>query len=319
MPTDDPVQQFEAADSQVGQTLATALRAWLPGESWGQVRKRIETRRVKVRGSLCLDEGRKLTEGEVVEVYPHSLPPPPGIPQVSVRYADLDLAVVEKPAGMITLRHAAEQHWPLHRRLQQPSLEEAVTQILAEKEGDEPLGKLRSVHRIDKEASGLLVFARSGVAKNSLIEQFSQHTVQRRYLAIVPGVPPEGEIRSRLVRDRGDGLRGSSASPNVGQRAATHLKVVERLGEYTLVECRLETGRTHQIRIHLAEAGYPLCGDRVYRAAFGEEPIPDASGAPRLALHAAGLGFVHPRSKQTLQYEMPVPKDLSKLIERLRK
>ena len=317
MPDHSTVQKFEAAETQVGQTLATALRAWLPGESWGQVRKRIETRRVTVRGSLCMDEGRKLSEGEVIEVFPDSLPPPPGIPQVSICYSDLDLVVVEKPAGMVTLRHVAEQRWPYHRRMQQPSLEEAVTELLAAKEKDVPLGKIRSVHRIDKESSGLLVFARNAVAEKALIEQFTKHTVERKYLAIVKGKPTAGEFRSRLIRNRGDGLRGSSQSPGVGQAAVTHVKIVEPLGDYTLIECRLETGRTHQIRIHLTEAGYPLCGDRVYRSAFGEPGQVDESSAPRLALHAAGLGFVHPRSQQTLQYEMPLPRDLSKFLTRL--
>ncbi len=177
---------------------------------------------------------------------------------------------------------------------------------------------LRSVHRIDKETSGLLVFARTPEAEQKLIAQFAAHTVRRRYLAIVWGTPSASTFHSRFVRDRGDGLRGSTQLPEIGQEAITHASIVEQLGDYSLIECRLETGRTHQIRIHLTEAGHPLCGDRVYRAAFGQTPLPDESAAPRMALHAAELGFVHPRTQEPLLFESPLPRDLQKVVERLR-
>lgn len=312
-------QRFITSESEAGQTLAAALRVWLAGESWSQIKQRIASRRVRVHGSLCMDHARVLTAGEEVEVLAESLPLPPGKSQVVLRYVDADLVVVEKPAGMTTLRHAEEKAWPLRRKQQQPSLDEAVAELLAEKEGLSRPETLRSVHRIDKETSGLLVFARTSVAEQKLITQFAAHSVKRRYLAIVLGMPPVGTIRSHFVRDRGDGLRGSTQKPEIGQEAITHVSLVERLGDYSLIECRLETGRTHQIRIHLTEAGYPLCGDRVYRAAFGQPSQPDESKAARMALHAAELGFAHPRSKGELHFESPLPVDMQKLVERLRK
>jgi 23S rRNA pseudouridine1911/1915/1917 synthase len=318
-PREDPTRQaFVTTPAEAGSTLAAALRVWLAGESWSQIKQRIASRRVRVHGSLCLDHARVLAEGEEVEVFAESLPPPPGKAQVVLRYVDADVVVVEKPAGMTTLRHTEEKAWPLRRKQQQPSLDEAVAELLAEKEGLSQPETLRSVHRIDKETSGLLVFARTPVAEQQLITQFAAHTVKRRYLAIVLGTPSAGTIRSHFVRDRGDGLRGSTQKPEIGQEAITHVSLVEQLGSHSLIECRLETGRTHQIRIHLTEAGHPLCGDRVYRAAFGQTPLPDESRATRLALHAAELGFAHPRSRGELLYESPLPVDMQKLVERLR-
>src|SRR5207245_3277608 len=125
-------------------------------------------------------------------------------------------------------------------------------------------------------------------------------------------------IASRLVRDRGDGRRGSTTLPGVGKEAVTHVEVVERLAGYTLVACRLETGRTHQIRIHLAELGHPVCGEKVYNRKPGGEPEPDESGAPRLALHATELGFVHPVTGEAMHWTMPLPPDLHAFLERLR-
>jgi len=121
-----------------------------------------------------------------------------------------------------------------------------------------------------------------------------------------------------MVRDRGDGRRGSTTLPGQGKEAVTHVEVVERLHGYTLVACRLETGRTHQIRIHLAEAGLLVCGEPVYTHQPGRPTAADASGAPRLALHAAELGFVHPVSGEELHWTMPLPPDLQAFLERLR-
>src|SRR5207302_2459678 len=118
-------------------------------------------------------------------------------------------------------------------------------------------------------------------------------------------------------RDRGDGRRGSTTKPEQGKRAVTHVRVLQNLGEYTLVECRLETGRTHQVRIHLGEAGTPLCGERVYDRPLHGKPAPDGSGARRLALHAATLGFDHPATGQRVRWESPLPKDMADLVERL--
>src|SRR5439155_12383212 len=112
-----------------------------------------------------------------------------------------------------------------------------------------------------------------------------------------------------LVRDRADGRRGSNRVTGLGKEAITHVQVEEQLPGYTLLSCRLETGRTHQIRIHLAELGQPICGEKVYNRKPGGEPIADNSGAPRLALHAAELGFIHPVSGEEMHWAMPLPTD----------
>src|SRR5262249_60879395 len=137
--------------------------------------------------------------------------------------------------------------------------------------------------------------------------QFRHHTVVRRYLAIVPGRVRPQRVATNLVRDRGDGRRGSTTLANVGKEAVTHVEVEEFLPGYTVLSCRLETGRTHQIRIHLAEIGHPVCGEKVYKRRLGQPPAPDPSGAPRLALHATELGFAHPVPAEPLHWSMPLP------------
>jgi hypothetical protein len=164
-----------------------------------------------------------------------------------------------------------------------------------------------------------MVFARTPEAEQNLIKQFSKHTVHRVYQAIALGRVEARTIESFLVRDRGDGLRGSTAKPDEGQRAVTHVRPIENLEGYTVVECQLETGRTHQIRIHLSEAGHMLCGERMYDQVLVEKrKVADPSGAPRVALHARELGFVHPRTGEELSFKSPWPKDLEMLLQRLR-
>src|SRR5262249_47243863 len=114
------------------------------------------------------------------------------------------------------------------------------------------------------------------------------------------------------------GRRGSQATPGEGQRAVTHVRVVENLGDYTLVECRLETGRTHQVRIHLGEAGTPICGDHVYDRPVHGRPLPDPSGMSRIALHAATLGFTHPATGERMQWKAELPPDMAALVRRVR-
>jgi 23S rRNA pseudouridine1911/1915/1917 synthase len=163
------------------------------------------------------------------------------------------------------------------------------------------------------------VFARTTQAERHLGRQFRTHTIQRQYLAVVRGRAKDARIESWLVRDRGDGRRGSSTKPAEGQRAVTHIKVVEWLGDYTLVECRLETGRTHQVRIHLGEAGTPLCGERIYDRPLHGKPLPDGSGMKRVALHAALLGFTHPATGEPMRWTSRLPRDMDDLVKRLRR
>jgi 23S rRNA pseudouridine1911/1915/1917 synthase len=312
---------FSVPPAEAGQTLAAVLRARLPGLSWRQVRQLIETRRVKVLDELCLDPARRLRAGNTVELLPRPLPRPRPLETITLRHLDEHLVVVEKPSGICTVRHPLEREWPERRKALSPTLQDLVPPLIArarQQPVHAPQPRLRIVHRLDKETSGLVVFARSVPAERGLGKQFHAHTVIRRYLALVPGRAVSGTIHTWLVRDRGDGRRGSTSIEGVGQEAITHVEVVERLPGYTLLSCRLETGRTHQIRIHLAEQGHPVCGDRVYCHRPDGTVSADPSGAPRLALHAAELGFTHPVSGEKLHWSMPLPADLQTFLDRLR-
>jgi 23S rRNA pseudouridine1911/1915/1917 synthase len=317
-----PSESFVISDQQIGQTLAAVVRARLPGQSWTQVRNLIARRMVTIGGDLCLDPARRLKEGELVELLDRPGSRLPDTETVVLRYRDADLVVVEKPSGIPTVRHPAEREWTMQRRSLAPTLEDLVQRRLVQEEGRArrgPMPHLRIVQRLDKETSGLVVFARSVAAERGLGKQFHEHTVTRRYLALIPGYMTPQRIASVLVRDRGDGRRGTTPiAGGTGKEAITHIDVAERLPVHTLLTCRLETGRTHQIRIHLAERGHPVCGEKVYNRKRSGEVIPDASGAPRLALHAAELGLVHPVSGEALHWEMPLPSDLRQLVDRLR-
>jgi 23S rRNA pseudouridine1911/1915/1917 synthase len=258
---------------------------------------------------------------------------PPRAADVRVVHLDDDVVVVEKPTGVTTTRHHEEAAWPARRRQVQPTLDELVPDAIgrflatrgrhgrAPARGPAPrrtrVPPVRAVHRIDRETSGLVVFARNVPASRILAEQFRLHTTHRRYLALVVGRVAARTIRSRLVRDRGDGRRGST-SDEEGKEAITHVAPLEHFGDaFTLVECRLETGRTHQIRIHMAESGHPVCGERVYAQMRRGTPD-DTSRAPRIMLHAAELGFVHPVSGEELRFSSPIPADMRKVIATLR-
>ncbi|HZY84639.1 MAG TPA: RluA family pseudouridine synthase [Gemmataceae bacterium] len=311
---------FTVPAAEEGATLAAALRARLPGQSWGQVRRLVETRRARVNGELCLDPARRVHEGETVELLARPAPRPHQPEMIAVRHLDEHVVVVEKPSGMSTVRHPVERAWTERRKALSPTLEDVVPAIIARAEGRASKGpRLRVVQRLDKETSGLVVLARTVPAERGLGKQFHAHTVIRRYLAVVPGLVPPQRIATRLVRDRGDGRRGSTDVADAGKEAVTFVDVVERLPGYTLLACRLETGRTHQIRIHLAELGHPVCGDKVYVHRPDGTVYPDRSVAPRLALHAAELGFVHPLTRASMHWTMPLPADLETFLERLRR
>ncbi|HTU90730.1 MAG TPA: RluA family pseudouridine synthase [Gemmataceae bacterium] len=314
-------EPFLVPAEQASLTLAAVLRQRLPGQSWNQVRRLIETRRARVNGELCLDPARRLKEGETVELLARSATKPRQKETIIIRYLDVHLVVVEKPAGISTVRHPAERAWTKRRKALSPTLEDLAPKLIAQREGrvrKGPLPRLRIVHRLDKETSGLVVFARTVAAERGLGKQFHAHTVTRRYLAVVPGFVPSQRIATRFVRDRGDGRRGSTAQAGNGKEAITYVDVMERLPAYTLLTCRLETGRTHQIRIHLAELGHPVCGDNVYHHLPGGGELPDRSQAPRLALHAVELGFAHPLTHQEMHWQMPLPPDMQAFLDRLR-
>lgn len=340
-----PAQIFHLSSEHNGQTLAAALKRLCEGQSWSQVRKLVGGRRVQVNGNLCLDEERKVAAGDVVKVLDHALAPPATAADVRLVYVDEHLLVVQKPAGVTTLRHREEMDLPVRRKQLQRTLDELVQQQLAAylgismsdgSRGAQRKGvmggskrrtrkptpdarlRIRAVHRLDRDTSGLMVFARTPTAEQRLVQMFARHDVQRAYVAVVYGHIQEQTMDTWLVRDRGDGLRGSlQADAPDAKRAITHIRPLEQLPDYTVIECRLETGRTHQIRIHLSEIGHRLCGEKMYTHKIGQAPLPERSGAPRQALHAASLAFLHPVTGQALRFQMPLPKDLKAWLLKL--
>jgi 23S rRNA pseudouridine1911/1915/1917 synthase len=345
-------QTFHLIAEHNGVSLGQALKRILPEQSWSQVRKLIASRRVQVNGNLCLDEGRRVKSGDVLKIAERSLAKPADEADIKIVHLDEHVVVVQKPAGVTTLRHREETDLPQRRKQLQPTLDELLPRVLARhlgiklKDDTNPMRKrgsdrpaserrrgrslqrdnrlqVRAVHRLDRDTSGLMVFARTPGTEQKLIRMFAKHAVQRAYVAVVHGQLTEPRtIDTWLVRDRGDGLRGSSlqGEPTEGaQRAITHVRPMEQLAGHTIVECRLETGRTHQIRIHLSEIGHMLCGEKTYTHALGGKPQADTSGAPRQALHAAELSFVHPITNQPLRFRMPLPPELKDWLLTLRR
>jgi 23S rRNA pseudouridine1911/1915/1917 synthase len=324
------------------------LKRLFPGKSWAEVKQLVTSRKIQLNGNLCTDETRRLRPGDVLRVMQESLAKPPDEEQINVRYQDEHLLVIEKPAGVTTLRHAEERDWDDRRKNRQPTLDELLQKKIdrggiaampgrgagakqpqqkQRKELSKKVQrgrarlKVRAVHRLDRDTSGLMVFALSAPAEQELVRGFSKHQHTRAYLAVVHGkVEGPRTIETNFVRDRGDGLRGSLPQGQTredAKPAITHIKPVRVIGDFTLIECRLETGRTHQIRIHLAEIGHVLCGETTYNKPLDGPPVPDQSGAPRQALHAYKLGLAHPITGQAMNFETKMPRDLQRWIKRL--
>jgi 23S rRNA pseudouridine1911/1915/1917 synthase len=299
--------------AQAGQTVPALLRELLPGTSWSRAKELVQSGRVQVDGSMVPDPATRVEAGSRIELHPDgpSLPRGP-LPPEALVYFDADLVVVDKPAGLLTVPFSGERDTLI-----------ALTRTLLDRRLRAGRGPaLRAVQRLDKETSGLVVFARSVPAERELQEQFKVHSVTRRYVGLVHGAAESGSHETLLLADRGDGLRGSwgvfrrakGAPPPTARRAVTHVQVVERLRGATLVACELETGRQHQIRIHLAEAGHPLLGERVYIRDYRGPVLP----APRPMLHAGRLGFDHPRDGRSMRFEAPAPADFLAMLARLR-
>ena len=280
------------------------LRELLPGKSWNDVRRLARTGKIFVDGVPLLDPTRLVAAGAEVELRQNAprATRTPSLPRSAILHLDAQVVVVEKPAGISTVPYDEQERG---------TLDQLVMETISERGRRAPLG---IVHRIDKETSGVVVFARTLAAKQALKNQFRFHSVARRYVAIAHGDVTGGTIKSRLVADRGDGRRGSTDNEELGREAVTHVKWLESLRGASLLECRLETGRTHQIRIHLAERGHPLLGERVYSKNYRGELI----AAPRLMLHARELAFDHPTNGQRLTFETPLPQDMQAVLATLR-
>jgi 23S rRNA pseudouridine1911/1915/1917 synthase len=264
--------------------------------------------RIDLAGERCDEPGREV-EPDVELAYFPSRPKARTVAgRLRVLHEDRHVLVVDKPAGLLTLPTAARERDTL--------LERASRYLMIRHGAARPFVGI--IHRLDKDTSGALALARSPEALRAFQTLFKAHDIERQYLAVVEGTPARasGTIDLPLVTDRGDLRRGVARTPGEGRRAVTHYRVVERFGPVaTLVACWLETGRTHQIRIHLAEIGHPVVGDRVYRPR--NQPRCKAQFA-RQALHARTLGFDHPLTGQHVHVEAPLPADLDALIVDLR-
>ena len=302
-------------DLLAGKTILAVLRAWQTHLTWKAARELLAARRVSVNGTTCQDEARRLNVGDVVGVSDKPRPKSPQHEMICIRYLDEHLVVVEKPAGMLTERPLAEAGLRKPGLSQTPSLDELLPRVIDEYSGRRLRHEERLVfivHRLDRDASGLLVVARTTEARDRLMQQFAARTPSRVYWAVVRGRVEAQTIRTHFVRDRGDGKRGSiehqsestTTNSQDTQLAITHVKpLVSRRGQ-TLLECRLETGRTNQIRIHLAELGHPILGDVKYG------PLGDGQPPTHLALHAIELEFTHPLTSEVLRFESECPNEM---------
>lgn len=333
------MRQGSISQDLAGSALDGAVRT-LFGLTWGQARDMVRRGKVAVNGKTVTDPLTRVRAGAEVVLDPAARRRTgTELPDKTLVHLDPHLVVVEKPAGINTVAFDPEGMGASIAKRAQPgeeaALDERVRTLIGkvEKRGGPP-PTLGVVHRIDKETSGLLVFTRSWAAKKALSQAFRFHHVHRRYLAIVHGKMDSCTIRSNFVPDRGDGLRGSVEKRHGRQRAVgsektqlavTHVEVVERLpgkaaGQpCTLVACTLETGRTHQIRIHMSEAGHPVVGDRVYIRDFARAHEDKVVPAPRLMLHAAELGFVHPATEREMRWTSDPPKDMQEVLDWLRR
>ncbi len=291
--------------------------------SWGEARQRIYRGKIFVDRAVCTDISATVyPKNEVTYVVDAKRSKPEDIflPKEAFQWIDRDIVVVEKPADLLTVPYEPEDKLTLNRLIQA---------VLAKRENHQSRGQHAArppvfvVHRLDKGTSGLLVFARNPNARAFLKEQFREHTAERRYIALAHGKVRTQTFVSIQVEDRGDGIRGSKETApkriqnqlGQGKRAVTHVETLETIGNVSLISCRLETGRTNQIRIHLSEAGHPILGETVYLRNYHGEVIP----APRLCLHAETLGFVHPKTGKKMHFSCPPPKDLQRFINSLKK
>lgn len=240
---------------------------------------------------------------------------PQAIPLV-IPYEDEHLIVVDKPAGMVVHPAAGNPDGTLVNAL----LHHCAKSPGGNLSGIGGVARPGIVHRIDKDTSGLLVVAKSDLAHEGLAKQFADHSIERVYLAVTAGHPrpAEGSISGRIGRS--DANRKKMAvlpdTSSRGKRAVTHYKVLKTLNDCALVECRLETGRTHQVRVHMASIGHPLLGDPVYgKTPASLRPLLKTLGFSRQALHAAVLGFIHPATGGKLRFSSDTPPDMKELID----
>lgn len=301
-------------------TLATRGRldkalAEASGLSRERVKGLIASGAVEVGGNIITSGSAKIAAGDRFAL---ALPPPEPLhaePQdipLDIVFEDDHLIVVDKPAGMVVHPAAGNPDQTLVNAL--------LHHCAGRLSGINGVARPGIVHRIDKDTSGLLVVAKSDAAHEGLAAQFADHSIIRRYLAVCAGHPnpTSGTVSGRLGRSDRDRKKMAVLpdTSNRGKHAVTHYTTLERLDGASLLECRLETGRTHQVRVHCASIGHALLGDPVYgRAPKALKPLLDELGFKRQALHAARLGFKHPISAETLDFCAELPRDMRELID----
>ena len=325
MQTESPLEVIvpeTAAGERADRFLAAALAARLPGLTRSRLKTMIEEGRVRLGGATLDEPSRRVKPGQVFVLTPGL--PVPAEPQgqamdLVVVYEDADLIVVDKPAGLVV--HPAPGN-------PDRTLVNALIAHCGESlRGVGGVQRPGIVHRLDKDTSGLIVAAKHDLAHQGLARQFAERSIERRYLALVWGLPSPvaGTIEGNIGRDPRNRQRMALVGGG-GKPALTRYKLLESLagGAVSLIECRLQTGRTHQIRVHLTARGHPLLGDPVYgRATAGRmAPFPAAlrtmiASLGRQALHAESLGFEHPVSKKRLNFQSALPTDLKSLLEKL--
>jgi len=299
-----------------GTRLDRALASLLPDLSRERVKALIlEGRVTGPGGRLADDPALKVKAAAEFAVAVPQAAPAEAVAQaidLVIPYEDDHLIVVDKPAGMVVHPAAGNPDGTLVNAL--------LHHCAGRLSGIGGVARPGIVHRIDKDTSGLLVVAKTDKAHEGLARQFKDHSIARRYLALVNGVPapPSGTVDTWIGRSDGDRKKMAVHRAGRGKHAVTHYRTLERLDRAALVECRLETGRTHQVRVHMAHLGHPLLGDPVYGRAGPHKALLGELGFRRQALHAAFLGFIHPVTSESVQFESPITDDMQQLFSHLR-
>jgi 23S rRNA pseudouridine1911/1915/1917 synthase len=268
-------------------------------------REAVRAGRIEVDGVTADEPGRDVPESAKIAFHPSRPARYRVRTRLSILAEDDDFLIVDKPAGLLSVPTAEHEKDTLLAR---------TLDYLHHRFGRRPVAFV--VHRLDKDTSGSIVFARNRPALRFLQDLFKSHAIEREYLALVEGtVPDSGTFSAELVADGGSARRGVARPGEQGKRAVTRYRAIERLPGATLMSVELETGRTHQIRVHFAAAGHAVLGDRVY----GESREAKTPEIPRQMLHARRLGFPHPRTGKPVRVEAPLPEDFAAVLEERRR
>ncbi|HYV89515.1 MAG TPA: RluA family pseudouridine synthase [Candidatus Polarisedimenticolia bacterium] len=304
------------ADAQAGMRLDRALADLLPDLSRERVKALILGGHVRRKdGEAARDPSTKVRAGlryAVVVPPPQPADAQPQAIALSIVHEDSHLIVIDKAAGMVVHPAAGNLDGTLVNAL--------LSHCEGQLSGIGGVARPGIVHRIDKDTTGLLVVAKTDKAHEGLARQFKDHSISRRYLAIVNGIPDRasGTVDSWMGRSDSDRKKMAVQPEGRGRRAVTHYRVMTRLDRAALVECRLETGRTHQVRVHMAHLGHPLLGDPAYaRGQNRHRELLAELGFRRQALHATHLGFIHPVDGTDLEFDSPMPSDMQELFSHL--